>query len=311
MDALSDVLSLLRVSALLSSRLEGRGSWAFEFPAYQHVKFGGVVSGRLYLQMQGEAVTRVLEEGDFYLLTNGHPFCLASDPALAPVDGIAALEACRGSDGVIRFGSEGDAPPCTLTSGRFTFENDAADLLLRHLPPLIHLRAPDSASQALGHLLQLLAHETGDLQPGAVVARDNLAALVLVHGLRAHLASHTKPKGWLAALADAKIGAALARMHGQPGERWTVEGLARCAGMSRTAFATRFRDLVGQPPLEYLGQWRMTIAKKALHHSDESLVEIASRIGYLSDTAFSIAFKRWTGQSPGRFRAARRAAALA
>lgn len=133
---------------------------------------------------------------------------------------------------------------------------------------------------------------------------------MLVHGLRAHLASHKKPKGWLAALADAKIGAALARMHGQPGERWTVESLARCAGMSRTAFTTRFRDLVGQPPLEYLGQWRMTIAKKALHHSDESLVEIASRIGYLSDTAFSIAFKRWTGQSPGRFRAARRAEVL-
>lgn len=310
MDALSDVLSLLRVSAMLSSRFEGKGNWAFHFPAHQHMKFGGVLSGPFYLWMEGESSPRILQQGDFYLLTNGQPFCLASDPTMPTTDGIAAIGDQRDTDGVVRFARDGDAPDVTLASGRFTFENDAADLLLRQLPPLIHLRASDTASHALTCLLQLLACETGDLQPGAVVARDNLAALVLVHGLRAHLATHRKPKGWLAALADPKIGAALALMHGRPGERWTVDALARAAGMSRTAFTTRFRDLVGHPPLAYLGHWRMTIAKKALHHSDQSLVEIAARVGYLSDTAFSIAFKRMTGQSPGRFRAAARAPTL-
>jgi AraC-like DNA-binding protein len=92
-------------------------------------------------------------------------------------------------------------------------------------------------------------------------------------------------------------------IHAKPGERWTVESLASAVGMSRTAFAQRFRRQVGSAPVEYLAQWRMTIARSALKHSEESLTEIAERIGYLSDTAFSIAFKRCTGLSPGRFRA--------
>lgn len=302
MDALSDVLSMLRVSSILTSRFEGRGAWSFRFPSYQHIKFGGMLEGRSFLWIEGSAESVVLERGDFYMLTDGQPFYSASDPNRPALDGPAAFQPIRSSNGVVRFQGEGDNESVSLASGRFTFENDVSDLLLRHLPPLIHLRASDVGTHALSRVLDLLNWETDDLHVGADVARSGLAALVLVHVLRAYLASARQPEGWLGALADPKIGGALSMMHAQPGERWTVESLASAVGMSRTAFAQRFRRQVGSAPVEYLAQWRMTIARSALKHSDESLTGIASRIGYQSDTAFSIAFKRYTGVSPGRFR---------
>lgn len=302
MDPLSDVLSTLRVSSVLSSRFEGRGDWALRFPAYRHIKFGGVLSGRLHLWIEGQAPV-VLEQGDFYLLTDGQPFCSASTLGLAPEDGVAVAHGKRDEDGVSRYSCEGEGMPVSLASGRFTFDNDASDMLLRHLPPLMHLRGADIDSAPLTHVLHLLRLESDALHIGGVVARSGLAALALVHVLRAYLAASQQPAGWLGALSDPKIGKALSAMHDEPARRWTVESLASTVAMSRTAFATRFRDRVGEAPLEYLNHWRMTLARTALRESVAPLADIAARIGYLSDTAFSIAFKRSTGTSPGKYRA--------
>lgn len=302
MDALSDVLSLLRVDSALSSRFEGEGEWAFRFPEYQHVKFGGVLEGQFFLWIDGSSDVLRLEQGDFYMLTDGRPFCSASKLDRPTVDGPATYRAIRGEDGVVRHRGPGNAKKVTLASGRFTFENQVTDVLLRHLPPLIHLRAQDHGTQALMHVLQLLKSETASAQAGAEVVRASLATLALVHVLRAYLASTARPRGWLGALADSRVGTALSLMHAKPAERWTIESLASAVGMSRTAFAQRFNRHVGQAPMTYLANWRMRVAQSALQHSDSSLTEIASRVGYLSDTAFNIAFKRATGLSPGRYR---------
>jgi AraC-like DNA-binding protein len=304
MDALSDVLSMLRVSSALSSRFEGSGAWAFRFPAFEHIKFGAVVTGRLHLWLEDSNDVLALEQGDFYLLTTGQPFCSASDPTRPAVDGPAAYHAVRSSDGVVRVrgDAEGMFPHVSLASGRFAFEDDAGDVLLRHLPPLIHLKEGEAGTAALTHLLALLGEETGALQPGTDIARAGLAALVLVNALRVYLRRTPAPMGWLGALSDTRVGHSLSLMHSQPGHRWTLQELAASVNMSRTAFATHFRKLVGCAPMDYLNRWRMAVARAALRHSDESLAVIADRIGYLSDTAFSIAFKRLTGESPGRFR---------
>ncbi|MDF0504654.1 AraC family transcriptional regulator [Burkholderia cenocepacia] len=305
MDVLSDVLSLLKVSSALSSRFEGSGSWAFRFPAYRHVKFGSVLSGRIFLWTDSSKSPVVLEAGDFYLLSDGQPFYTASNPDRKPLDGPSTYNAHRAEDGIVYYHGQSDKN-CILASlagGRFTFENDVTDIPLRHLPPIIHLRATDPGSQTLSQVLGLLRSETSGLQVGAGVARSSLAALALVHVLRAYLASADNPQGWFAALADPKIGLALNIMHTKPGDPWTVDRLAKEVNMSRTTFSEHFRRKVGSPPLDYLHQWRMTIAQTALKHSDEPLAQIAERVGYMSDVAFSIAFKRSTGTSPGRFRA--------
>ncbi|CAN5498855.1 AraC family transcriptional regulator [soil metagenome] len=302
MDPLSHVLSMLQVGSTLSSRLEAYGRWAFRYPAYaSHIKLGSVLSGRLQMQL-GDGPPVVLEEGDFYLLTNGQPFAAASIPPGPEQDAIPAYGDHRGADGVVRFGNPEDGARVALANGRFAFEGEVGDLLLRHLPPLIHLRAADPGTQPLAGLLDLLRWETGDARPGAVIAQANLASLVLVQALRVYLATTPQPQGWLGAMGDTRIGAALSALHGDLAHRWTVDSLAAVAGMSRTAFAMRFKRLTGSTPLDYLVHWRMTVARHALKHGDAGIADIAERVGYQSDTAFSAAFKRATGHSPGRFR---------
>jgi AraC-like DNA-binding protein len=317
MDPLSDVLSMLTVSSTLSSRFEARGRWSFRYPRYaSHIKLGCLLTGSLRMQIDGAAEAVQMSAGDFYLLTNGQPFMACSEPPGPLQDGVQVSRDHRSADGVLRYEGQGahdeaGAPPVTMATGRFTLDGEAGELLLRHLPPLIHLRASDPGTRPLAGLLDLMSWETAELRPGASIARTNLAALVLVQALRVHLANAPQPEGWLGAMADARIGEALSRMHGDIAQPWTVEQLAHSAGMSRTAFAVRFKALTGSTPLDYLGGWRMTVARNALRHSDEGIARIAERIGYQSETAFSAAFKREIGESPGRFRTRTRSPAAA
>jgi len=123
--------------------------------------------------------------------------------------------------------------------------------------------------------------------------------------VRAHLAqSADGATGWLRAVVDPQIGGALGLMHEKPEERWTVEALASRAAMSRSAFAARFAHLVGEPPLTYLTRWRMQKATRLLRSEHASLGEVASRVGYETEAAFSKVFKRWTGVAPGTYRRA-------
>lgn len=302
MDPLSDVLSMLQVGSTLSSRFEAHGRWAFRFPAYgSHIKLGSVLAGRVQFRLKGVPPVQ-LDEGDFYLLTNGQPFTSASVPAGPAQDAAPAYRDHRGPDGVVRYGDPKTGARVVLASGRFAFKGEVGQLLLRHLPPFIHLRAADPGTKPLAGFLELLRWETADARPGATIAQANLAALVLVQALRVYLQTTPQPQGWLGAMGDARIGAALSALHGDLAGRWTVERLAGVAGMSRTAFAVRFKRLTGSTPLGYLVQWRMTVARHALKHGDEGVARIAERVGYQSDTAFNAAFKRATGHSPGRFR---------
>jgi AraC-like DNA-binding protein len=301
LDALSDVLGTLKLASSVSSRFEGRGRWACRFAGHPgQIKFGNVVQGRLRVQLEGEREASVFETGDFYLLTTERSFISSSLPAGAVEDGPVAYAGARGPDGVVRYGREGDL--VVLRNGRFAFEGEASRLLLQHLPPLVKLRAGSPGTQALAGVLELLGGEEDATRPGAAIARSSLATLVLVQALRLHLASTPQPAGWLAAVADPRLGRALAALHGDLRRPWTVESLAREAGLSRTAFAVRFRERVGSPPLDYLTHWRMTVARGLLAEGGLPVATVAERVGYQSDTAFSAAFKRATGASPARFR---------
>ena len=303
MDPLSDVLALLRVESMLSARLETRGPWAMRFSAYRHIKFAGVLEGGFWLWIEGRGEAVKIEAGDCYLLTSGDAYCTASDVSLAPIDGREAMITKRGADGIVRVGEHGDK--CVAAGGRFVFDEDTSPLLLGLLPPLIHIPSTSASAAPLLAMLDLLRMETDTARPGASVAAASLANLVLVQILRAYLASEDLNPGWLGALADPKIGAALGRMHADIARRWKVEDLAAAVAMSRTSFTERFKTLVGMPPLSYLIRWRMAVASSALRTTKEPLSEIAERVGYGSDTAFNSAFKKMTGDSPGRYRSAR------
>ena len=300
MDPLSDVISLLKVESILSSRMETAGPWGMRFPAYRHIVFGGILEGSRWLWIEGLLEPVKLEQGDFFLLTNGMPYCVATDLGTDLVDGFTVLAENTGEDGITRYG-QGEMKTAGA-GGRFTFDDETSDLLLGFLPPLIHVRADSRNWQPLHSAHDLIRFETEKLRPGAAALAGSLANIVLVNMLRVYLASAPHPAGWLGALADHKIGPALGRMHKDIARRWKVEDLASEVGMSRTSFAERFKAFVGMPPLDYLTRWRMTIAKNALRTNDDSLADIANVIGYASETAFSLAFKRRFGESPGRYR---------
>lgn len=299
MDPLSDVFHLLKVESVLSARLEVYGAWSLRFSAYEHIKFGGVLEGSFWLWFEDGAPPVELRAGDFYLLTQGQAYCTGSDPSLPPIDGREVLATSRCADGIVRYGQSGEK--VSAAGGRFVFDANTSELLLKSLPSLIHIPAASGTAPALRAVLDLLRLETETPRLGASVAAASLANMVLVQVLREYLASGVHMQGWLGALADPKIGTALALIHADVARRWKVDELAAAVAMSRTTFAERFRALVGMTPIDYLTDWRIAKASAALREG-KSIASIAESIGYGSEAAFNSAFKRIVGQSPGRYR---------
>ncbi|RZF23948.1 AraC family transcriptional regulator [Paraburkholderia sp. UYCP14C] len=300
MDPLSDVLSLLKVKSVLSARFEAAGPWALRFPRYRHVKFGGVIKGARWIWIEGVTQPAKMQEGDFCLLTDGSPYCFASEPGVELQDGEKVFASQLDADGIVRYGT-GKMRTISV-GGQFEFDGDMSGLLLNFLPPLVHISADSPDARSLSAALELIRAETESVRPGAAAMAGSIANIVLVNILRAHLAASPRSAGWLGALSDPRIGSALGMVHGEIARRWKVEELASKVGMSRTAFIERFKELVGLPPLEYLIRWRMTIARDALKTGNDNLSVIAAAVGYTSETTFSSTFKRVFGQSPSRYR---------
>lgn len=301
MDPLSDVFSLLKVKSVLSARFEAAEPWALRFAAYRHIKFVGVIKGDRWVWIEGVTEPAKMKAGDFCLLTDGSPYCFASHPGVPPHDGEQVLANNLGVDGIVRYG-QGEMRSMSV-GGLFEFDGDMSGVLLNLLPPLVLVSADSPDARSLSVALELIRAETESVRPGAAAMAGSVANIVLVNILRAHLAASPRSAGWLGALSDPRIGAALRMVHGEIARRWKVEELASKVGMSRTAFIERFKDLVGLPPVEYLIRWRMTIARDALKTGNDNLSNIAAAVGYASETTFSSTFKRMFGQSPSRYRA--------
>ena len=299
MDPLDDVFAAMRVRDALYARIEGRAPWGLSLAPGQAARFGFVVRGRCLLEVEGR--TTEVREGDCFVLAHGTPYVLRDAPLTPTVSCWSVVRDRVG--GVVELGGSGDA--ATVLCGWFQFDALAARPLMDLLPVLLQARMDAPRSEALKGTLQLLAIET--LQPGLgsnlVVSR--LADILFVQAVRAHVAASGQDEaGWLGALADARLGAALRAMHQDMAKPWTVDALASQAKLSRSAFAQRFRARVGQAPLEYLTRWRMVKAAQLLRQERLSLGQVAAQVGYESEAAFSKAFKRQIGQAPGAWRSA-------
>jgi len=189
-----------------------------------------------------------------------------------------------------------------IVGGYFVLTGSHADILLKSLPPIVHIRK-ESDKAAMRWSLEHLKEELRDPQPGGSLIAQQLAYLMLVQALRLHLADGARGGvGWLFALADKHMSAALACMHDDPGHPWTIKKLAERVGMSRSIFALKFKATVGTTPMEYLTRWRMLLAENRLTHSDDPISAIALSLGYESESAFSKAFKRVMVCSPRQYR---------
>jgi AraC-like DNA-binding protein len=302
MDPLSDVLSILKPRNYMSAGFDISGDWSIQFPDQQKsIKCGAVVSGQCWLSVEGVPEAAHLETGDSFLLPSGRPFRLASDLALPSVDAKEIFSAAR--DGaIVSYNGGGD---CFIVSCRFALDGDHADVLLGLLPPIAHIRK-ESDKTAIREFVERMMKELRERKPGGFLILQHLAHMMLIEALRLHLAEGLKGGvGWLFALADKQMGAAITAMHDDPARRWTLQELAKRAGMSRSTFALKFKETVGASPMEYLTRWRMLRAGDKLAHSSDSISVIALSLGYESESAFSAAFRQVMGVSPRRYGDAR------
>lgn len=298
-DPLADAIRLLRPSSFHHAHLHGTGPWALRFGEMSpRVEIGVAAIGKCWLIVEDHDPLP-LQEGDFYLLGGPPPYVLASELGVEP-RAAKPLDQLEGQGEVSVADGEGDET--RVCRAHFAFDGADASVV-DALPRLVHVRTNDPVGKSLGHLSSLLVGEFATIAPGNSLVLDHLAQIIFVHMLRAYADRTTRPVGWLGALTDDHIGVALRAMHADVARRWTLAELARLAGMSRSAFAASFKQRVGRPPLEYLIEWRMSLARDALLHGSPSISELASATGYESESAFSTAFRRVVGSSPGQFRA--------
>jgi len=300
-NAVDDILSVVHVDGVCHRHIHATAPWGLQDSTEVSARFGLVSRGHLWLSVPGIAEPESLHEGDFFLLSPGQEYVMLDDPHTGPTHLAGAL--CEQQGTTIYVG--GGGARTTIIAGRFTFDAPSSHAVTDLLPRLILIRAARSRALGLEKALELLAAESRSDSPGSRVVVQRLADLVLIQALRAHIGNSDELNTRLVhALSDAQIGAALRLMHNRTEHTWTVAALASEAGMSRSAFAHRFKELVGGTPLEYLTRWRMYRASSLLRESGHTVAEVAQSVGYDSDGAFHKAFKRVLGVGPGEYRRA-------
>ena len=304
MDDLTEIMSLLRTSGHLYGRLDFSAPFAFEFPGYKGICII-VVRGSCFLGVDKEPLLP-LAAGDFVLLPDPRSYSLHSHPDLPSRP---ALELCSEEEfrqtRVISFDG-GEGPSMSVIAGCFVFASPESEMLVKHLPSVIHLQASGKhAPPWFQSTIEFIAAETSQNLPGAGAIVDRLADALFTVAMRTRTGASCQnaQPSWLHALTDPQIGEALRQIHAEPERPWTVALLAQRVSMSRSSFAERFRELVGETPLDHLTQWRMArAANMLLANRPLKLAAIASAVGYESETSFGKVFNRVMGISPGRYR---------
>lgn len=305
MDVLSDVLSSVHLGGGVHFRCEMSAPWGMAMPHSDVAEFHVIVSGQCWLRLQGRKTLVPLQGGDMVAFPHGgaHGLVDVPDRAELPAAEIIAGQSLE-NFGPVKHG--GGGPPASILCGYFEYDRDSLHPLVAALPDFIHLRGTGiSEFSWLQTALKFMIHETTAAKPGAEAVVGRLAGVLFVQMVRSYIEQSESPPAMLAAIADRQIGKALALMHKEPAGAWSLDTLARSAGMSRSALASRFHRLVGDTPMQYLTMWRMQLARRYLGETPLTTAAIAERVGYQSEAAFSKAFKKAVGSGPGAYRRAR------
>lgn len=294
MDPLSDIVALLRPNTAISKPITGRGRWGVHYAAHDAPGFTIILKGVCWISFGGREALR-LSAGDFLLLPSTPAFTLSSQPGIA-------CEPRKPTEVPVRHGEpEGEAEFESL-GGTFHIEPVNAPLLLALLPRMIHIPASEGRAGRLSRVIALIMEECADEEPGREMVLQRMLEVLLVEALRwRDIAVDDVRAGLLSGLRDPALACALRAMHADVRTGWTVAGLAKVAGLSRSAFAARFAEALGCGAIEYLARWRMALAKDALIRGAKTLDCIADEIGYESASAFSTAFRKRLGCPPGKF----------
>ncbi|KQR77635.1 AraC family transcriptional regulator [Rhizobium sp. Leaf341] len=291
-DPLAEIVALLKPVPSIAKLVTAGGAWWVERRDLGHPFYCAMVEGRCLLTIAGRPPI-VLEPGDFVLVPQIHAFTMSS---LRPPPPGTTPQRLETSPGVFRLGNPDAPADVTAMVGHCSFLANDKQLLSALLPDIVHAQG----EQRLTDLVRMIHAE----MVGGLAAREmilsRLLEVLFIDALRRAEGAKTSP-GLLRGLSDLRLAPALRRIHQDPSGGVSVEDLAKTSAMSRSAFFDRFRRQVGVAPMEYVTGWRMALAKDLLVRREAPLVEIATRIGYASASAFSVAFTRHVGVTPGYF----------
>ncbi len=315
MDPITDIFRTMHVTAFGQHRLEATAPWGLTQEKQTEEKvtssgkkisstdlahFAMLSRGNCWLSVERVPEPIPLTGGDCILLARGTSIVMRDSLRTRPERSFREI-ASRDNSNVAHYG--GGGAPTTIVCGSLRFDRASLKPITLLLPSFILIKADQPHTLALHNTMQALASEMEEQAPGSNVVATRLAEVLFIQALRAHIASVEgwRNKGWLRAIFDPQIGTALSAIHDSVNTPWTVGSLAATAGMSRSAFAARFKELLGQTPLEYVTEWRMQKAMQLLQQRDKKHLDVARLVGYESDAAFSKAFKRVVGANPGEY----------
>ena len=313
MDAFSDVLRVIRLVGGVFLEAEFTAPWCvsgqltsndckpFLVTPRHVIASHFVAAGNMQLRVDGgEAID--VRAGELVLLPHNHAHTFGSDLNITVMPARQVIQPPQGS-GISRINYGGGGEGTQLLCG-FLGSETSFSPLLASLPPVLKLDVRATASGAwIESSFRFAASEIAAGRIGSTTVITKLSELLFVEAVSQFVASlPAERRGWLAGLRDPQIGRALAVLHARPAEAWTAESLALEVGMSRSVFAERFTSLVGQPPMHYLTLWRMQVAAQHLREGHGTVAQAAFEVGYESEAAFSRAFKRQFGASPGTWR---------
>jgi AraC-like DNA-binding protein len=303
-DPLGEALHFLRMSGVFYCRSEFTSPWGLALPPFENcAMFHMVTTGECWVEVEG-ADACLLRPGELALVPHGAGHRLTSGPGVTAAK-LFDLDREQVSERyeILRHGGGGVSS--TAICGVVQFETPAARQLIRLLPRLITVSAWGGAPETewIQSTLRFMADEARESRMGGETVITRLADILVIQAIRVWIARDQAARtGWLGALQDKQVGRAIATIHRHPGSQWTLASLAATVGMSRSAFAERFTELVGEPAMHYVVRWKMQTALTWLKDDGLPLSDVAGRLGYDSDAAFSRAFKRVIGVSPGTAR---------
>jgi AraC-like DNA-binding protein len=313
-DTLSDVLRAVRLTGACFFDVHATAPWVAETPSAREIthlimpgsdhviEYHLLVSGSCYGGLTGEASER-LEAGDLIIFPQGDPHVMSSAPGMRAVPDLSEFRRPQGEQLPFTVQPGGGGDPATLVCGFLGCDARPFNPLLATLPRVILVRREQLADRPLQSLIQVAVAESRARRAGSECVLARLSELLFVEAVRLYVETiPPEQSGWLAGLRDPHVGRALAALHDRPGHAWTLDDLAQEVGLSRSLLAERFQHFVGHPPMQYLAKWRMQLAAERLRNTTDTIAEIADRIGYGSESAFSRAFKRLVGIAPNAFR---------
>ncbi len=315
MDALSETLRVVRLVGAIFINARVTAPWCYQSPradsaeaarllepsAERVVIFHLITEGECFLEIDSEPPVH-LNAGDAVVFPQGHAHRMCSAPGLEPAKGARLETVLSRRPRKLRYGGGGRTT--RIVCGYLACDARLARMLLSGLPPVLKVSVRGSnAGMWLEASVQYALAEARSPRPGGAGVLAKLAEVLFIEVLRLYMNEQSAGRpGWLAAVRDRIVGAALTELHTRPAHAWTLEALARAAGTSRSVLAERFQQLVGSAPMEYLTQWRMMLAANLLCGSNAPLARIAEDVGYQTDTAFIRAFRREYGMPPAAWR---------